>query len=188
MFRSNASSPRAIGGVLGLLALSAGAIAQDRLADLPGYQDYKRIADNLGRLVVGGTITNVMWDDDGAWLAFSHAGTRWRCDLETGALAEAAPPRDDSAEDDPARNERRRPQRPDRGRQRDRETSPDGAWVAACESWNLVLRRAGDDAAPPVRITADGYRKHRYGTASWVYGEELNQTTAMCATTTWSAA
>jgi dipeptidyl-peptidase-4 len=161
---------------LWLFITSPGA-AQDRISDLPRYERYKQVSDNLGRLVTGGSIGNVQWDACGRWMRFERGSSTWQFDLERQLLTEIQ----EADEDAPADRDERpaRPRRPDRGRQRDRETSPDGRWIAACESWNVVLRSASDEHAAPVHVTTAGYRKHRYGTASWVYGEELDQTSAM---------
>jgi dipeptidyl-peptidase-4 len=65
---------------------------------------------------------------------------------------------------------------PARGRQRPVETSPDGAFEARYRDGNLFLKpRDGDE----VQITFEGDGKLKFGSASWVYGEELDQTTAM---------
>ncbi|MGE5360176.1 MAG: DPP IV N-terminal domain-containing protein, partial [Bacteroidales bacterium] len=70
---------------------------------------------------------------------------------------------------------------PERGRQVAEVVSPDGKLKAAynAEDRNLYLSEV--DGANAVKITTDGSAKDRikYGTASWVYGEELSQTTAM---------
>ena len=57
--------------------------------------------------------------------------------------------------------------------------SPDGKWKASYKEANVWL--SGADDANAVMVSQDGSRQKRlfYGTASWVYGEELEQTTAM---------
>jgi len=68
---------------------------------------------------------------------------------------------------------------PERGRQYASATSPDGKLKAFHRNRNLWLSDAtgGNEMA----VTTDGSEKTRtkYATASWVYGEELDQTTAM---------
>ncbi len=67
---------------------------------------------------------------------------------------------------------------PERGRQFDREVSPDGARTATYRDRNVYIVDANGTETP---VTSDGSAATRvkYGTASWVYGEELNQETAM---------
>src|SRR5204862_8329171 len=68
---------------------------------------------------------------------------------------------------------------PERGRQFESTASPDGALKAFYRDRNLWLSAAGggDERA----ITTDGSAANciKSGTASWVYGEELSQRTAM---------
>ena len=68
---------------------------------------------------------------------------------------------------------------PARGRQFDSAESPDKKLKAFYKDRNLWLSAV--DGSNPVAITTDGSEKDRikYGTASWVYGEELAQRTAM---------
>ena len=66
-----------------------------------------------------------------------------------------------------------------RGRQVDCEISPDGKLKAFYRDRNLWI--ASFDGTNEKAITTDGSEKARvkYGTGSWVYGEELDQTTAI---------
>src|ERR1700704_413753 len=66
-----------------------------------------------------------------------------------------------------------------RGRQSPIANSPDGHLMASYRDRNVSVCNADGSNESPV--TRDGNEKERikYGTASWVYGEELGQTTAM---------
>ena len=66
-----------------------------------------------------------------------------------------------------------------RGRQVDCEVSPDGKLKAFYRDRNLWV--ANFDGSNEKAVTTDGSEKSRvkYGTGSWVYGEELSQTTAI---------
>src|SRR6185437_3235392 len=68
---------------------------------------------------------------------------------------------------------------PARGRQFDIADSPDKTLKAIYKDRNVWLSAA--DGSHLTAITTDGSEKDRtkYGTASWVYGEELGQRTAM---------
>ncbi|MHC5113578.1 MAG: DPP IV N-terminal domain-containing protein, partial [Planctomycetota bacterium] len=159
-------------------------------APADGYERYQAAANALRGFDPGGRVGSIKWERQR--VTFTRLGERYACALDTGEITPA------EAEPERPRAERRRGggRRPARGRQRSREESPDGLWIAVCRDWNVVLERAdadevavddGEDkgsAAPDeyvdeIRVTTDGHRKHRYGTASWVYGEELRQTRAM---------
>jgi dipeptidyl-peptidase-4 len=62
--------------------------------------------------------------------------------------------------------------RPSRGHQYMVERSPDSTYYALCEGWNMVLEHIKTGEKTPV--TTSGTRKYRFGTADWVWGEELN--------------
>jgi dipeptidyl-peptidase-4 len=74
---------------------------------------------------------------------------------------------------------------PERGRQFSEATSPDGKLKAFYNRDDQNLYLSDADGANRIAITTDGSTENRIknGTASWVYGEELSQTTAMW----WSA-
>ena len=154
-----------------VLAAATAALGQDRFETLPGYDRYKLVSDSMEELGNVGRINRIEWDEDGSELRFVRGGTRFRYDLAGGILEELPEPDDEEQE----RPQRRRG--PARGRQRNREPSPDGQWVAVCRDWNVVLERPEGDET--VTVTNEGHRKLRYGTASWVYGEELGQRSAM---------
>jgi dipeptidyl aminopeptidase/acylaminoacyl peptidase len=70
---------------------------------------------------------------------------------------------------------------PARGRQVASALSPDGKLRATYHDADQNLYMSNADGSDESPITTDGSKKNRikYGTASWVYGEELSQTTAM---------
>src|SRR5438477_279942 len=84
-------------------------------------------------------------------------------------------------DDEPADSEksgrggRRRAGGPERGRQYEAAKSPDGKLKALYRNRNLWLSDSG--GGNEIAITTDGSEKTRikYATASWVYGEELDQ-------------
>src|SRR6185369_1927835 len=67
---------------------------------------------------------------------------------------------------------------PDRGRQYESAASPDSSHRAYYRDRNLWISNA--DGSDEFAVTTDGNDRNRvkYGTASWVYGEELAQNTA----------
>jgi dipeptidyl-peptidase-4 len=166
------------------------------------YERLRREMDAASAIDAGGRVRDVRWEDRA--VVFTRGGERWLLDLATRAVS-AAPPEGEDEEQGAGGGRRGRggPPRPARGRQRDSEPSPDGRWSAVCRDFNVVIEPLEDEIAAsaepagaadgaagprdgsavaalaPIAVTTDGHRKHRYGTASWVYGEELDQTTAM---------
>ncbi len=154
----------------GLLAVPIG--AQSRLRSMPGYAQYQKMAREVPSAVRTGALT-VTWRDAQTF-EYARDGKRYRYDLASQASTEvpASGPQEPSGRG--GRNGA-----PARGRQVDASDSPDGKLKAFYRDRNLWLGAAlGGDEIP---ITTDGSEKGRikYGTASWVYGEELSQTTAM---------
>lgn len=66
---------------------------------------------------------------------------------------------------------------PARGRQRAVVTSPDGQRVARYADGNITLEMGGQKIA--ITTAGDLTKRIKFGTASWVYGEELEQRDAM---------
>ncbi len=108
----------------------------------------------------------IRWFPDGAklWLGGS-IGQSYRLD------GTAVP------DDPPDTSSRSRRARPRRGRQFDSATSPDGAWKAISRGGNIVLEGVGTERSQIV--TSEGNARLKYGSASWVYGEELDVQEAM---------
>jgi dipeptidyl-peptidase-4 len=147
--------------------------AQDRLKEMPGYARYTEIAPKLRTALKSGAIA-ARWADDGKSFEFSRDGKRWRYDI--GARSAAELPADSAA--DGARGPGRRGG-PARGRQVAEEFSPDSSLKAIYRDRNLWMANADGTAERPITNDGSEERRIKYGTASWVYGEELRQTTAM---------
>lgn len=141
---------------------------------LPRAEQVREIGGRSRDLDRGGRIREVRWDREhqealvrigDAWKAYPLAGGEPRAiEGEPTVAAESERRRD------------RRPPAPSRGRQQASAASPDGAFEARYRDGNLYLKpRDGDERA----ITTEGDGKLKFGSASWVYGEELDQTTAM---------
>lgn len=147
--------------------------AQTRLDDLSDYNRYRAIhalAPQFGR---DARVRIEGWDLDRSRLVFQRDGTVYEVLLESGEIRETDDT-DGLQRDEPTS---RRPRAP-RGRQLTREDSPDGRWQAVSDDYNVRIEPIGT-AFGTINVTTDGERKYRYGQASWVYGEELKQNTAM---------
>ncbi|MFN0122073.1 MAG: DPP IV N-terminal domain-containing protein [Blastocatellia bacterium] len=148
------------------------AAAQDRLRTMPGYEQYQRVSREIATAVKPGTLAAV-WKDEGKALEFSRDGKLWRYEVATRQLSEAP------AASGPNAGAGGRGPRPERGRQFDFALSPDGRMKATYRHRNLYLSEA--NGTGEIALTSDANDKNRlkYGTASWVYGEELSQNSAM---------
>jgi dipeptidyl-peptidase 4 len=158
--------------LLASLLLPATLLAQDRLPSMPGHARYQEMAPQLQSAMVSGAL-NVTWAEDGKSFEYVGDGKLWRYDVASReAVVVGDPP------------EPRRPGfgmagRPERGRQFDSADSPDGAFRAFHRDRNLWISAADGSGEIPVTTEGSEADRIKYGTASWVYGEELNQNTAM---------
>ncbi|HEX9366196.1 MAG TPA: DPP IV N-terminal domain-containing protein, partial [Vicinamibacterales bacterium] len=175
--------------VLALRTMSAAALvtavllaplgAQDRLKAMPGYDQFQKMSREIPGAVKLGSI-NAQWKDDSSSFEYAWDGKRYRYDVATkqAKVIGDAP----AANGGPAGGRGRGGQggqQPARGRQFDSADSPDKVLKAFYKDRNMWLSAA--DGGHPVALSTDGSEKDRvkYGTASWVYGEELAQRTAM---------
>jgi dipeptidyl-peptidase-4 len=163
---------RALVVVAAALGLTAAA-AQDRLKTAPGFDRAQRLTREAGNAISGGSLA-VSWTDDGKAFEFTREGKRYHYDVGTRRQSPA-----DETPDAAQRPHGDAAVLPARGRQFDRAESPDGLLVASYRDLNLYVSDA--DGANERAVTTDGSAATRvkYGTASWVYGEELSQRTAM---------
>ncbi len=148
--------------------------AQDRLKSMPGYDRYMQMLPKIQGAIKSGAVT-AQWADDGKSFDFVRDGKRLRFNLATKQVGDAA----DSAAGAAGAVGMRRPMGPARGRQSTEAWTTDSSRKAFYRDRNLYL--ANRDGSGEKQLTTDGSEKERikYGTASWVYGEELDQTTAM---------
>ena len=157
-------------------AFHVAASAQDRLPTLPGYQQFQRISQD-GRDALKPGALAVTWKDARTF-EYSRDGKLYRYDVAAKAAAEigTAPAADAGVGRGRGGG---RAGGPARGRQLESAESPDKKLRAVYRERNLYLVDTATNSE--VAITTDGNAKDRTknGTASWVYGEELAQRTAM---------
>lgn len=149
-----------------------------------------------------GRVGEVRWDSKQGRLWWEYAG-KWKNVAVTGGevSTEGDPP--DAAE---AKDRGYREPRGARGMQATSVPSPDGKWTAVFADSNVQLQpvarsdktdkdsqeskdpKESKDEEPakgpspeltPVKVTTEGTGKLKYGSADWVYAEELDQNTAM---------
>jgi dipeptidyl-peptidase 4 len=160
---------------------------QDRLKTYPGYERYARLSKEIPSAIRPGAL-QVSWKDartfEYVWDAKLH---RYNVVTRTAAIVGDAPAAPSGRGG--------RGGAPERGRQFAWADSPDktkrafyrdrNLWIADLPAGHDAAGRSGAEGSPPLKnerqVTTDGSEKDRikYGTASWVYGEELNQVTAM---------
>jgi dipeptidyl-peptidase-4 len=163
--------------VLAAVPILPAAAAQDRLRAMPGYAQYQKMAERLRGAVRSGALA-VEWSGDGRSFEYSLDGKRFRYDVAAKQAVDLGP-----AAMPAGRGGRggRGAGDPERGRQFGFAESPDRKWRARFNAADRNLYLIDQKSGVETPITADGSRDKRikYGTASWVYGEELEQTTAM---------
>ena len=147
---------------------------QDRLRSMPGYEQYRRMTRELAGAMRLGVVAS-RWNADGRSLTYTLDGRSYRFDLATRKSVELA----DGAGTAELSGRFRGGAGPARGRQFDFALSPDGTRRAFYRDRNLWLGDSSGGKA--IQLTTDGSVDGRVknGTASWVYGEELGQRTAM---------
>jgi dipeptidyl-peptidase 4 len=151
--------------------LSAVPSAQDRLKTMPGYEQFQKMSSQFAGSIKMGVL-NATWKGDSRTFEYTQDGKLYSYDVSARKATEVgpAPP--------PAGVQGRGPAL-ERGRQLTTTASPDGSLKAVYRNRNISLTDA--NGGSEVALTTDGSEKERvkYGTASWVYGEELQQTSAM---------
>jgi dipeptidyl-peptidase-4 len=180
--------------------------AQDRLSGMPGYDQYQKMSKLLAGgggggkkgggggkkgggggdqpLVKSGAIT-VTWKEGGKSFEYSKDGKRYLYDIAAAKATEIGNAPDDEIQADEVEQTdipEFGPTPQARGRQVASETSPDEKRTAFYRDYNLwITEPKGTKGPKDVAVTTDGSPTTRikYGTASWVYGEELAQKSAM---------
>ncbi len=146
--------------------------AQDRLPSMPGYAQFQKMRNEIPNAVRSGAITPV-WEADGRSFTYTANGKRMRYDIASRRASEAP----EAGANGGARGAGG--PRVERGRQAEVAYTSDSARRAVHRDRNLYV--LDKDGSNERAVTTDGSAEKRikYGTASWVYGEELAQTTAM---------
>jgi dipeptidyl-peptidase-4 len=160
----------------GLLWWSGAARAQDRLPSLPNYERYARLRETVfgaSRLAS----LRVAWVDNGKAFEYEREGKAYRYTVATGQ--ESVIPRLTNRPEPRGRRAFRGGGFVERGRQYTSAESPDGKRKAFYKDQNLWISNADDTNAIQITMDGDKTRRIKNGTASWVYGEELDQNSAM---------
>ncbi|HTI64445.1 MAG TPA: DPP IV N-terminal domain-containing protein [Gemmatimonadaceae bacterium] len=176
-----AAAPRAVIALVLSLVVAVHGHAQDRLRTMPGYEQYQRMLPQIRQAVpTGGRIdAPVAWASDGRSFEYERGGKRFRYELSGRKAVELNASAAATQAGERGRGRVTFAGMPERGRQFATAVSPRGSLRAFYRERNVWL--SDTSGANAVPITTDGGDKTRvkYGTASWVYGEELSQRTAM---------
>ncbi|MFQ3677372.1 MAG: DPP IV N-terminal domain-containing protein, partial [Fimbriimonadaceae bacterium] len=130
---------------------------------------YDRARADLEATIVRGSV-EPKWSADGESFTYVLGGTLFRYDLsgrQAVALGKAP------------RTRKKKPDGPERGRQHAETASPDGRLVARCDGHNVAVFTKRGRLARRVTREGDPDKRLKFGTASWVYGEELGVKEAM---------
>lgn len=164
-----------------LFLTGAAAFAQDRLKTMPGYERYQRITRDSTNAFKSGALS-ITWTNGGKAFDYGRDGKRYRYDIATRTAIELPPPSTNAPTERPRRSSgrnRRQEARPERGRQYTSARSPDGKFTALYRERNVWLRATNSTNQIAVTTKGDEKTGLKFGSASWVYGEELFQNTAM---------
>ena len=173
-------SPAFATRVLLSLTVAAGLIqitsAQDRLRTMPGYERYQQISTESRDALKTGALT-VTWTEPTAF-EYTREGKRYRFDVTAKSATEIGVAPEPAGRGRGGRGRGGQGQ-PERGRQFDSAESPDKKLRAVYRDRNLYVVDVASNSE--TAVTTDGSERDRIknGTASWVYGEELGQRTAM---------
>ena len=163
--------------------------ASVKLTQLPGYAKYQQAKKNRRFTRHAGKAKNIRWAKDGSCVVFTANSKRQQLNFATGKIvpsnnvatiggfgAAVVGSFSSNARQSDQDNQINRPPVP-RAQQRRSEPSPDGTMTAIYKDFNLWIRRK--NSVDLIPITTEGSSSVRYGTGCWVYGEELDQDTAM---------
>lgn len=169
--------------LLSVLAARSG--AQDRLRKMPGYDQHKKMSREIPGSYKSGTLS-VEWTEGGKAFEFRKDGKRFRYDVAKQKAEEFRPEAAKKAAADgsepPARRSPARVRAVggiERGRQAGSSNSPDGILRAFHRDRNLWISDARGVVETKVTTDGDAAKRVKNAIASWVYGEELDQTTAI---------
>jgi dipeptidyl-peptidase-4 len=179
--RARSASTRSFRLALGLVIttglLPGLVVAQDRLKAMPGYEHFQQKSKEIIGSVKLGTLS-ATWLDGGKAFEYPKDGKRYRYDIAEAKATEVPDGTPEPKAPEPT-GRRGRQGGPARGRQFNSSVSPDGLLKATYRDRNLYLGDARGAVEMPITTDGNAQNRVKSGTGSWVYGEELDQVTAM---------
>ena len=161
-----------------LLILPLSLAAQDRLKTMPGYEQAQRVAREGPAAFSGGAL-RATWADGSKTFEYDKDGKRYRYDVATRQATEIDTGAGGAGGPGGAGGSSEPDVHAERGRQSDSTLAPNGQVKAFYDNRNVWLSAADGSGARPITTDGSVAGRIKYGTASWVYGEELSQQTAM---------
>jgi len=150
--------------------------AQQWIKEMPGYERYKAVMPQIRSSVKPGQVS-VKWADDGKSFTYNSEGKKMQFDLKKKKAVVLG---DAEKEESPMTRYRRMyGNRPERGRQFTFADAPDGKSKAIYRNGNVFITGMNGENELAVTTEGDERKRLKFGSATWVYGEELAQTTAM---------
>lgn len=145
--------------------------AQDKLKKMPGYDRYMTMAPKLYSSIKRAP-SSVSWSDDGKSFTYSENGKTYKYDVRKKKATEIETPKRENTR-------RNWGNRPARGRQYDSALSPDNKLKAFTKDRNMYLSDVDGSNVRALTTLGNDENQIKFGIATWVYGEELSQNTAM---------
>lgn len=154
-----------------LLISTLASRAQGKIKNMPGYDQFQTMSSQLYSSVKR-ISPNIVWSKDGKTFTYLEDGMLHTFDVNKKKIIK-------SEAYTPTPRSQYRQNRPDRGRQYASVLSPDNKQKAFTKDRNMYI--SAPDGSNVVAITSEGNDENqiKYGIATWVYGEELGQNTAM---------
>lgn len=146
-----------------------------RMKELPNYKRYAELKSKMRSLQAGGRIFKVRWSKNGDTIGFTVNGQKKQFNVGDKTVTDRVANLVNHSLQDQA------PVVPnvERAKQQTVEPSPNRKWQAVYRDHNVVIEPVGQKDVPAMVVTKEGNDRRRFGTCCWVYGEELDQNTAM---------
>ncbi len=145
-------------------------VAQDKLKEMPGYERYQEIAPKISSSVKSGALS-VTWSATGNSFEYNKDGKRFQYTIKSSKIEEIGIATQPDWSHYWAI--------PQRGRQYASAYSPNGKLKAFTKDRNMYISDSAGGNIIAITTEANTKNQIKYGIATWVYGEELDQTTAM---------
>jgi dipeptidyl-peptidase 4 len=168
----NHSNKAALLSILLLFMCSLTITAQDKLKKMPGYDQYKEMSPKLFASIKRAS-TSVVWAEDGNTFTFEENGMEKTYDVKKKKVVSTK-----EIKRTP-QNRFNRGNRPARGRQYASAISPDETLNAFTKDRNMYISNADGSNVQAITTEGNDENQLKFGIATWVYGEELSQNTAM---------